>query len=66
MGKELFLSYEPQSSAELMVFCEAQEKPSGWDDNWKDGRDIIVHWGATAEDYRTYLDSSGLISEANA
>lgn len=65
VGKELFLSYEPQPSTKLIVFCEAQEKPSGWDDNWDDARDIMVHWGATVEDYRSYLDSLGLTSEAN-
>lgn len=66
VGEKLFVLNNTQSPAELIVFCETKEKPIGWDDNWDDGRDIIVHWGATAEDYRAHLNSIGLISEASA
>ena len=40
---------------QVTVFCEAAEKPDGWDDEWcGDGVKEVV-WGAEIDDYFSYL-----------
>lgn len=49
-------------SAKLEIFCEATEKPSGWEEYWNyygkgaGGYNLYlnVHWGATLEEYEAY------------
>lgn len=41
---------------QVTVFCESVEKPEGWDENWcGDGVKDFV-WGATVEDYLSFLN----------
>ena len=54
VGKAVFRSdYDQQM--QVTVFCEAAEKPDGWDDDWcGDGAKEVV-WGAEIDDYFSYL-----------
>lgn len=39
-----------KDSGKLVVYCQASEKPSGWDEGWDNGQSTVV-WGAIAGAY---------------
>lgn len=57
----IYNSIDPQLFEGLSIYCEAKEKPSGWDENWyKDAynpnlyKKIDIHWGVTLEEYYNF------------
>jgi hypothetical protein len=46
IGKQAF-----SGNAGVMIYCEADEKPDGWDDTWCNGSSS-VRWGVTETEYR--------------
>ena len=46
IGKNAFIVPEGKT---LTVYCEAAEKPQGWDDNWISGGKVNIIWGYSSE-----------------
>lgn len=64
LGEKVFHSY---SSSNLHIYCQADSKPSDWDENWN-GYGDVVHWGVkqigTSGSYDYFITNSGTLGLA--
>ena len=46
-----------KNAAGLVIYCEAEEKPEGWIDEWQIGAENI-HWGVSREEYESIITNN--------
>ncbi|MDE7295816.1 MAG: leucine-rich repeat domain-containing protein, partial [Clostridia bacterium] len=43
-----------EEASNIVIYCEAPSKPSGWEEDWSGGR--LVYWGYEGDGYWVWFD----------